>query len=201
MNILRNPIRLASLIALTLLPAALPAQADAPLKVNRVKFNNNVNPFDWNNMEIELEAQRTPGTASEYVDDIEVTVTLAYEQDDAEGFLMFRSSVEIITLQVGDSRLITFWLPYDVVERYDLDNEPKYWIVDLSVAGQVLPVEISDKGERFSRNITTPQVLSSFRSRADAEASANDGVLRPQYLSPYPPQTREPAAYRRSEEQ
>ena len=73
-----------------------------------------------------------------------------------------------------------FYLPAEIVKRDQLHGDPRHWGVELAVEGRPLPAGRS----AYSSNLAGAEARLAFQKRAPA-AAVNDGVLVPQYLSPF----------------
>ncbi|MGE9295163.1 MAG: hypothetical protein ACQKBV_02605 [Puniceicoccales bacterium] len=160
------------------------AQKD-PVEVVQVKFDNKAGAYDDTLMNVEIGAMGNPtpdeSPNEKYVDNITVTLTIGYAHPSKQGeFIFHKSSVEIATMEVGESRQIGFWLPYDIAVRDNLREEPQFWYVDLEVDGQEVKPTSSNMRKRASGDLQNPQALQSFQSRS---GDASEGILLPGYLS------------------
>lgn len=191
----------ASSALVALLGIATTIASDLPVDINRVDFRNSVRPFNWNLVAVEVEAFRNPDPEASnprYVDDIIITVTLGYENQNGDGFTFYQTEANLVTLETRKSKEIGFWMPYAVVERDNLPKEPKFWLVELEVAGQKLDLLSNDKS--FSSSFTSRQSIEGFLRQASSGLSETEGIFVPYYLSPNPPlDTREPPAFVRKE--
>jgi len=139
-------------------------------------------PDDWIRYGIELRAQENPTDEdADWVNNIKVTFSIAYEDSENAGtFHWYQSEVEILTLEIAKERSIYFYLPWDIVERDNLPDDPYGWTIELSVDGRRLPLQT----ENFSRTIGSQEVLTSFQNGVQQNAEKNAGALRPQYFVP-----------------
>ena len=92
----------------------------------------------------------------------------------------YRAEAECVALEAGRVD-VRFYLPPELVKRDQLFGEPKYWGVELIVGGKAL---VPGKGA-YSTPLSTPSGRKNFQSTATAAATANDGLLLPQYLTPF----------------
>lgn len=171
-----------------MLSSSVQAQSAAPVdqvEVAGVKFNYLRQPNStsaWQEAEIELTAK--PAVASKkFVNRVKVTFSMAVEPTtpgSAKALDFYRASAEAITLESGRS-FVRFYLPPDIVKRDGLRGDPKGWLVELSVAGTPVP-HVRTSG---SATINDRPALESFKSKITSEAAVNEGVLMPQYLTPY----------------
>jgi hypothetical protein len=132
----------------------------------------------WNETEIEISVKpaATRGD-SRYVNRVKVTLTLAHE-DRTNMLQYYRASAEAVALMEGRAK-IRFYLPPEIVRRDTLRAEPKLWAVDVVADGQAMAPA------RAASSLTTPAARADFLKKADAVATANAGILVPQYLTPF----------------
>jgi len=173
-----------SLALLTLSAATLSAQKD-PVEVADVSFDSNAGAYDDTLITVEVEAVGNPqpdeAPNEKYVDNIGVTLTIGYAHPRKPGqFIFHTASVVIATLEAGESRDIGFWLPYDIVERDGLREEPEFWFVELEVDGEEIRPTGQNMRRRASSKLQTPQALDGFKRES---GSASEGILLPGYLS------------------
>lgn len=176
-------------IACILLPVLLAHGAlaqNAPVDVRRVDFNRNEGPLRWNNVVVEVQALENPNPEapnSRYVDNIKIIVTLGYEGP-GDGFTFYRAEATLVTLQVRSSKKVGFWMPAEVVQRDNLPQEPRFWLVEIEVDGQ--PVDLIGNRRTFSSNFQNRQSIESFKSMASGQVGKTEGIFVPTYLSPNP---------------
>lgn len=198
-----NPKNLVT-VWIAILAVVVTQAQDFPIRVDRVEFNDNVRPYDWTNVEIELEAtsnELPDARDRNWVDDVKITVTLAYESPVEKGsYDFYRASLTLISLEVGKDKTVGFWLPREIVERDDLREEPDFWVVQVSAGGQEAPI---DK-DNVSSKLSDRSRVDNFLNTAAAGIEKTNGYLVPTHLSPYPFDffdKREPAAAVRFEAQ
>ncbi len=173
-----------------MLSSSVQAQSSAPaapveVGVAGVKFNylRQANSTSaWQEAEIELTA-KPAGTGKKFVNRVKITFSLAVEPStpgSAKALEFYRASAEAITLEAGRS-FVRFYLPPEVVKRDGLRGDPKGWLVELSVGGTAVPHALTSG----SATINDRPALESFKSKVTSEAALNEGVLMPQYLTPY----------------
>jgi hypothetical protein len=114
---------------------------------------------------------------SRFVNLVKVTLTLLVEnQMGATSY--YRASAEAVALMEGRSK-VRFYLPPEIVRRDTLRPMPKLYAVDLAAEGKpMLPA-------RAASNAPTPAARADFLKKAEASAPPNDGILMPQYLTPF----------------
>ncbi len=154
-----------------------------PVTVSNTKFYSKEGSYDDYLFEIELTAL-APTEASvnpKYLDNIEVEVIIGYPHPIKAGeFLFHKSTVAIATMEVKQKRKIGFWLPYDIAQRDNMNKEPEFWLINLSVDGSEIPLTGKNSRNRTSSNLTSKQAVDKMMSLA---SSATEGVLLPGYLS------------------
>lgn len=164
--------------------ALLHAQS-ALVEVEDVKFSSNAGAFKWTQCAIKLKAGKNTlpeAPSTDYVDDVKITLTLGYERSNSsDKFFFYESSVTLVTMESAKSKVVSFWLPYDIVKRDDLPKEPKYWMIKLEVKGEELPMT----KDNASRNIKDRKVMDSFLSAASSKLGDTEGILVPTHRSPY----------------
>ena len=199
---------------LALAAAPMPAQAQPAsvingsaeqvdlIEVTEVKFLGAkiLSGDTWLEMSVEVAAK--PGGRSisgEFVDKVRVTLNLGLESGEgaAKKWAFYRSSAEAVSLEGGAKAIFRFYLPPEVLkrDRVSLGEANKLYVVELEAAGK--PVQTSRAG--VSAKITSEDARRVFLSRVVAEGSRNEGVLVPQYLSPFAhdAQRRAPSVVRR----
>lgn len=137
---------------------------------------------NWLEMEVQLNAR--PVLPSAMVSRVKVAVMLGFELPASAGadrrVEHYRAEVECVALEPGRAA-VRFYLPPEVVKRDQLRSDAKYWTVDLSVAGR--PVTAGRVSA--STTLSAPDARRNFQTRAGTVAAANDGILLPQYLTPF----------------
>lgn len=179
-------------------PAAT-AEAAALVEVAAVKFGGaRFGGDSW--LEAEVEVNVRPGgraVSGQFVDRVRLTLSLGAEATDDKGakrMVFHRSSAEAITLE-GGKAFFRFYLPPEVVRRDKLRPDVKYYAVEIEAGGQVQPpVKAS-----ASNDFTSAESIKNFLSKVGAESGPNEGVLVPQYLTPFAfdTQRRSPSFVRR----
>ncbi len=173
-----------------------------------VKIGNQKN--EWIRMQVELQANFNPETKlsaeekadkggkkaanKQWVDKIKVTVTEIFKPlsaKDATEFSYYRASATVLTMEIGSPRSVYFYLPGDIVKRDRLKMQPDYYYVQLDVGGNEVPL-FSEAGRiapdmlaAVHKQFVNKKDFDGARDLADRGASANAGMLRPQYMVPY----------------
>lgn len=173
-----------------------------------VKIGNQKN--EWIRMQVELQASFNPDTKltaeekadkgakktanKQWVDKIKVTATEIFKPvgaKDAADFSYYRASATVLTMEVNSSRSVYFYLPGDIVKRDRLKLQPDYFYVQLEVAGNEVPLFneagrlAPDMAAAVHKQFVNKKDFDGAREQADRGASANAGMLRPQYMVPY----------------
>lgn len=158
------------------------------VEVSNVRFDSNVRGLgpgeNWYEVAIELDAKpANPRGTDRHVDRVRVTLNLGIDAEDAEGkpgFAFYRASAEAVALEQGKS-ILRFYLPHEVVKRDGIRGDAKYYSIDLEAEGK----QQAPSRKSVSNSFTSPASLQGFQSKVASEAGANDGILLPQYLTPF----------------
>jgi hypothetical protein len=154
-----------------------------------VKFANlrpsNGAPGNWLEADVALEAKPTGNLVGRMVARVRVTLSVGFEVPAVSAggerrLEFYRAEAECVALEAGKAN-VRFYLPPELVKRDQLHGDPKYWGVELAVAGRALP---AGKGS-FAATLPTPEARKNFLNRVGTAAIANEGLLVPQYLSPF----------------
>jgi hypothetical protein len=178
---------LAPAFLLALAGFVCPAQAQW-VDVTTVKFSNLRTPQgsagNWYEVDIALNAKPAPGSPGQMVPRVRVAVLLGFELAGPPGgerrLEYYRAEAECVALEPGRAD-VRFYLPAEIVKRDQLHGDPKYWTVELSVEGK--PVTVGRAA--YSGSLASPDLRKNFQKRAGVAAAANEGILHPQYLSPF----------------
>jgi hypothetical protein len=163
------------------------AAAAQEVEVTSVRFSNQRAPNGasgtWLEADIVLEARPAPGPAR-MVSRVRVALTAAFDLPALAGgerrLEHYRCEAECVGLEPGRAN-VRFYLPPEIVKRDQLHGDPKFWSVELSAGGRA----IAPGRASFSSALAGAEARKSFQSRATAAAAANDGLLQPQYLTPF----------------
>ncbi|MCX6936443.1 MAG: hypothetical protein NTU80_00880 [Verrucomicrobia bacterium] len=172
-------------------PAAPPAQVE----VNTVKFSfARIGSDAWLETDIRLDVK--PGgklVSGEFVDRVKVTLSIGCEASDSKGqkrLVFYRGNMELISLEGGKPGMVRFYLPPEVVKRDNLRADVKYYVIEVEAKGELQkPVKASAATE-----FTTPDSLKNFLNKVSSESGANEGILMPQYLTPFAADSQRPSA-------
>ena len=158
------------------------------VEVTSVRFNNlrapTGSPGTWMEMEVVLIARPVPGSAGQMVSRVRVSVLLGFELPALAGgerrLEHYRADAECVALEPGRAS-VRFYLPPELVKRDQLRSDPRYWGVELSVGGRPVP---AGRGA-YASALGSADQRRVFQQRATAAAASNDGILLPQYLTPF----------------
>ena len=192
MGLLKPPLRLLSLGALLgsiamVVPGHAQDQAESPgatVSVRNVKFGTVRAPGGqdpWLEAVVELDV--APGNGSgiynRYADRVQVTLGITITKRNNE-YDFYRASAEAVSLEAGRA-LVRFYLPPEIVKREQVNGEPFAWLVELAAQGRPVPLAASNA----SSNLRSMEAVRSFKDHVAQAAPTNDGVLVPQYDSPF----------------
>ncbi|MEI6860946.1 MAG: hypothetical protein WCL04_01675 [Verrucomicrobiota bacterium] len=129
----------------------------------------------WNETDVEINVRSSAAKGdSRFVNRVKITLTLAVESAPGE-YSHYRASAEAVTLEVGRANF-RFYLPPEVVRRDKLRTEAKLYAVEITADGQTMTPS------KFASNAPEARV---FIKEADKEAATNNGIMLPQYLTPF----------------
>jgi hypothetical protein len=180
-----KPVRLA--LGLGLLAAALSAPAEE-VEVSAVRFTNLRAPTgamgNWFESEVALNVRPAPGSPGAMVSRVRVAVLLGFELPAVAGgerrTEYYRAEAECAALEAGRAD-VRFYLPPELVKRDQLHGDPKFWLTEITAGGR------AQAPGRAGASVTlaNAEARKNFRSRGANAAAANDGLLLPQYLTPF----------------
>ena len=158
------------------------------VEVTTVRFANVRAPHgsagNWMEAEVQVNVRPGPEAVRAMVSRVRVTLLVGYELPARPGgerrIEHYRSEAECVALEAGRSE-VRFYLPPELVKRDQLSADPKYWGVELAVGGR--PVA-AGRGA-YSIALGTAEQRKNFQTRGGAAAAGNDGLLLPQYLTPF----------------
>jgi hypothetical protein len=164
------------------------ARAAEEVEVALVRFNNvrpqGGAPGNWLEADVALNVHPAPGAPGQMVSRVKVALLLAFELPATSGndrrLEHYRADAECVALDAGRSD-VRFYLPPELVKRDQLHGDPKHWGVELTVGGRTLPAART----AYSAALTTPEARKNFQTRGSAAAAPNDGLLQPQFLTPF----------------
>lgn len=153
--------------------------------VAAVKFSSVRGPgglTTWYEAELELHA-KPASDSNRFVNRVRVVLNLGIEVSaaGAKRVDFYRAEAEAVALE-GGKNTVRFFLPPEVVKRDSVRGDAKYYLVEVAIGGQAVPLARSHVS---ATSLPNPEAVNSFKSKIAAEAALNDGVLQPQYLTPF----------------
>lgn len=170
------------------------SEANAQAEISAVKFSAarpDSGGDSW--LEILIEMNIKPGgkqLSGQFLDRVRVTLSLGVEvvgTSEAPGLAYYQSSAEIITVESGKTA-VRFYLPPEVLKRDKVRGEPKFYLVEVDAGGTAQTPSTAN----VSKSINSPSLLSGFKNRLNTERARTEGVLMPQYLTPFATDSRRP---------
>lgn len=184
---LRTPLRwlgvasllLSSLTILTAQPATGPTFG-GEAEVSNMRFDR-VRP-GWYMVDVEVDVKTAADNNSRYVDRVGVELSIGFRITvGGERFTFYRAAATAVTVQQGKANF-RFYLPPEVTARDGLTSSaPDFWAVDLRVGGKEMP----RTRRQVSTSLPDPERLNAFLARVNAESRGNEGVLVPEYQTPF----------------
>jgi hypothetical protein len=179
------------LSAISPLSAQTPANTPAPVEVSNVRFNSvRINSGSWYEAEIELQVKSSAAADNRgFINRVKTTLNLGVFSAKAPSGAKvpdtyYRASAEAVAVEQGGGKtVIRFYLPPEIVKRDQITGDPKFYLIELSVDGKPLP--LGRNHFPVATFGTKPDIVESFRSKVSGEAGVNDGILLPQYLTPF----------------
>lgn len=158
------------------------------VEVMTVRFANLRSPTGsngtWLEADVQLNVRPGPAAPRDIVSRVRVSLLIGFELPAAAGaerrIEHYRAEAECVALESGRSD-VRFYLPAELVKRDQLHGDPKYWGVELAVAGKVLQAGRN----AYSPSLGSADQRKNFQTRGGAAAAANDGLFQPQYLTPF----------------
>lgn len=167
-------------LLLGLTATVLQAQT-APVDVKSVKFS--ALPDSTIQAEVELNVGRNPrkdAPSDRFVDDVEVTLTLAFPFRGTKDYAFYRAKVNIASLETGKKKVVHFFLPGVIADRDRLGKSTDLYVVQLKVAGEQIPMGPSLVASKLSN----PRDAEGFLSKADEGVRSTEGILLSFPLAP-----------------
>ncbi len=166
---------------------AQPALAE-DVEVTSVRFTNlrapTGSPGNWFEAAIALLVKPPAGSPGQMVSRVRVTLLLGFELPAPAGgerrLEHYRAEAECVALEAGRAD-VRFYLPPELVKRDQLHGEPKYWGVELTAAGKAVPPV---RGA-YASTLPGAEQRKAFQAKGGQAAAASDGILLPQYLTPF----------------
>lgn len=137
----------------------------------------------WYEMQIELAARPAPQRSGRVTRRVRIEARLAYDVPGAGGerhWEFYRGSAEVIGFAAGRTA-VRFYLPPIIVQRDRLGDAPRYWEVVLSGEG----LAPGNPLNRQAPALKDETVRRAFHEKLATIGAGNDGILQPQYLTPF----------------
>jgi hypothetical protein len=138
----------------------------------------------WLEVAVELEARPAAERSGRVTAPLRVEALLAHEMPatagEARRWVFYRSAAELVGLTAGRAQ-VRFYLPPVLLQRDRLTGSPRFW--EIVLTGPELAPLVSER--RIAPALTDAAVRRAFREKIAFEAPANDGILLPQYLTPF----------------
>jgi len=157
------------------------------VEVTAVKFMPNVRASsgaNWFEADVVLDVKPPPAATGRMVSRVRVVLTLQFELPAAAGAErrseFYRAEAECVALEPGRAD-VRFYLPPELVKRDQLHGDPKWWGVELTVAGRPVPAARA----AYTGTLAGAEARKNFQTRAGAAVATNDGLLQPQFLTPF----------------
>lgn len=187
--VLRIPLFVLSfLLACSVVGAATGTRTADEVEVTSVKFSNLRAPTgsvgNWYEADVALEARPLASTSGRMVSRVRVTLTLGFELPAPAGgerrIEYYRCEAECVALESGRAD-VRFYLPPELVKRDQLHGDPKFWGVELTAGGRAVPAGRA----AYSSSLPSGEARRNFQTRASTPVLANDGLMLPQFLTPF----------------
>ena len=158
------------------------------VEVMTVKFTNVRAPTGsngtWLEGDITLNVKPVVGNPSQMVSRVRVLLLVGFELPGTAGgerrLEHYRGEAECVALEPGRAN-VRFYLPPEIVKRDQLHADPKYWGIELTVGGRA----VAPARAAYVAALATAEQRKNFQTRGGAAAVANDGILQPQFLTPF----------------
>jgi len=182
------------LAAFFLAAAIVDASSAQDVEVTTVRYGNVRVPAslsstggavgNWFEADVQLNVRPPPGSRGQMVSSVRVSVLLGFELPAPVGgerrIEHFRAEAECVALETGRVN-VRFYLPPEIVKRDQLHGDPKYWGVEITAGGRALAASKS----AYAATLPGAEQRKNFQARGGAAAAANDGILLPQFLTPF----------------
>ena len=168
------------------------AQSSPPplVEVSNVRFNSvRADTGTWFVTEVELQPRGGAGADNRmFINRVKVTLNLGVFSVKAPAGAKvpdtyYRASAEAVAVETSGGRpMFRFYLPPEIVKRDQITGDLRFYLVELFVDGKALPLT---KYHVSSATLSKPEIVESFRGKVSSESGVNDGILLPQYLTPF----------------
>lgn len=138
----------------------------------------------WLEAAVSLNVTPPPAALGRAVGRVRVVLSVGWEvpapTGNARRIDYYRAEAECVALDAGRTD-VRFYFPPELVKRDQLRGNPPQWTVDLAVAGRPLPAARAASATALS----DLAARRAFQVAVAAGAAANDGLLQPQYFTPF----------------
>jgi hypothetical protein len=170
-------------------PASAQTATPSPIEVNTVRFNTvRAGSSGWYEAEIEIQPKGPQPTDNRnFINRVKVTFSLGiFSVKAAQAVKVpdtyYRVSAEAVAIETsGGKTVFRFYLPPEIVKRDQITGDQKFYLVELFVDGKALPLTKSS----VSSSMNSSVLVEGFRNKVSSDAGANDGIMLPQYLTPF----------------
>jgi hypothetical protein len=160
----------------------------ADVEVSTVRFGSVRAPTGsngtWLEADIALTAKPSSGGVGQMVPRVRVALLVGFELPATSGaerrLEYYRAEAECVALEAGRAN-VRFYLPPELVKRDQLHGDPKYWGVELTTAGRPVPPSRA----AYATALAGMEQRKGFQAKGGAAASGNDGLMQPQFLTPF----------------
>lgn len=165
--------------------AAITPAFGQEVEVTSVRFSNvRAAVGSWLEATVALNVRPPAGSPGQMLARVKVALLAGFELPATPGgerrLEHYRSEAECVALEAGRSE-VRFYLPPEIVKRDSLRGDPRFWGVELSVGGKPVPAGRA----AYAAALASPEQRKNFQTRGGAIAAENDGILLPQYLTPF----------------
>jgi hypothetical protein len=177
------------LVSACCLPTALHAQqATVPrVTVGDVDFDYDelgLYPEEVLRMGVEFTFDDNPDPAAlneKWIDRVKVTVWIMFTNEDAEGeqpkFFAYQSAAHLVSVEADEDTTIYFYLPYEIVDRDNLQSDPFGYLVEFEVDGEKVTRPEGDAFRIQSSRVSVEQ----FKSNIEPELDKTAGLFMNQH--------------------
>jgi hypothetical protein len=163
------------------------ARAGEEVEVAGVKFTPNLRAASgagWLEAAVALDVRPATTAPGRMVSRVRVALLLHFEVAAGAGAPKrseyYRAEAECVALEAGRAE-VRFYLPPELVKRDQLAGEPRAWGVELAVGGRT----VAAARGAYPAALATAEARKNFQARGATAAAANDGLLLPQFLTPF----------------
>jgi hypothetical protein len=137
----------------------------------------------WYEADVQLNVRPVPVSPGQLLGRVRVTLLLGFEvlaPNGAKHAEFYRAEAEAVALGPGRTS-VRFYLPPEAVQRDGVRGDPVYWTAEATVGGRPQAAARA----RHSPALDHPAARRIFMEKSAASVAVNDGILLPQYLTPF----------------